>query len=72
MLEKHGLLQSSFQLMNDDQLLGDGAIGVPSCLYGDNSTNEDNISQVSLSVPSKNKTAQEKPNNAAAKGLVAT
>jgi hypothetical protein len=35
MLEKHGLLHTSFQMLNASNSSGDGGSNVPSCIYND-------------------------------------
>jgi hypothetical protein len=66
MLEKHGLLQSSFQMLNGNQSSGDGAGGVPSCIFdiddgsqGSTEGNRENLSSTASSnkSTSKNKAA---------------
>ena len=71
MLDKHGLLQSSFQVLNEDQSSGDGAFGVPDILYQvkanrgytDGRSSQDEMSQDSLSA------AKKKTTNSAMDGL---
>ena len=70
MFDKHGLLQSSFQVLNEEQSSGDGAHGVPDILGYDNDgrSSQDEMSQVSFSAPSK-KSSKNKLKNSATEGL---
>jgi hypothetical protein len=70
MLDKHGLLNLSFQVLNEEQSLGDGAHGVPDILgyYADGRSSKDEMSQVSLSAPSK-KSSKNQSKNSATEGL---
>lgn len=49
MLEKHGLLRSSFQMLNGKQSSGDGAGGVPPCIFEEGSQGSTNDTDGNLS-----------------------
>ncbi len=73
MIEKHGLLRSSFQLLNSRQYSGDGGKDVPPCIFeefsqGNTNETETILTNQSSADSSKITTAQNKSDDAA-KGL---
>jgi hypothetical protein len=70
MLEKHGLLRSSFQMLNGKQSSGDGAGDVPSCIFDNVSQGSTNDTEGILSsTASTNKSTSKNKTADTAKGL---
>ena len=72
MLEKHGLLRNSFQMLNASKSSGDGAYDVPTCVYefdhfGDDT--EDNSHFTQRSTVPRRKTTADKASHDAVAGL---
>ncbi len=64
MLKKHGLLRSSFQMLNRKQSSGDGAGGVPSCIFdvdnGSQGSTDGNGGNLSSTASSNKSTSKNK------------
>ncbi len=70
MLEKHGLLRFSFQMLNGKQSSGDGAGDVPSCIFDNVSQGSTNDTEGILSsTASTNKSTSKNKTVDTAKGL---
>ncbi len=71
MLEKHGLLRTSFQMLNASNSSGDGGSNIPSCIYNfgnDKDSSRNSQSSMSASFPRRN-TATDKVSKDAMAGL---